>query len=232
MTSIRRIAASLLFSTSVLCLTVPALAQQKPGHLDEVLRQMDAASAKFQSVEANFEWDLYEKVVKQVTTQQTGNIYFRKEAGKTVMGAKMLSPSVKLIEYRSGLLRLYDVPTNHLTTVRSKGDQIESFLTIGFGSSGTDLMKAWTISDLGPETINGVETAKMDLVPKDPEIRKNCTHVTIWVDPIRDVELKQVFYMPSDDYRTATYTNIRYNQRVDEKPYQINTNNKTTKDEH
>ena len=44
--------------------------------------------------------------------------------------------------------------------------------------------------------------------------------------------LKQSFYMPSDDYRTAVYTNIKYNQKVDEKPYQIKTNSKTTNDEH
>ena len=227
MTTMQRIAASLLFSSAAL-----AVAQPKPGHLDEVLRQMDAASLKFQSAEATFQWDLYEKVVRQVTTQQGGTIYFRKDAGKTVMGAKMTSPSVKLIDYRDGVLRLFDVPTDHLTTIHSKGNQMESFLTLGFGGSGTDMAKTWTISDLGMETIDGVETAKLDLVPKDPQVRNNITHVTVWVDPARDVSLKQCFYLTSEDYRTAVYTGIRYNQRVDEKPYQIKTDGKTTRDEH
>jgi len=233
MTRIRRIAASLLFSAVTLAVASPsANAQPKPGHLDEVLRQMDAASLKFQSAEANFQWDLYEKVVRQVTTQQAGTIYFRKDAAKTVMGAKMTSPSVKLIDYRDGVLRLFDVPTDHLTTVHSKGNQMESFLTLGFGGSGKDLANAWTISDLGMETIAGVETAKMDLVSKDPSVRSNITHITVWVDPVRDISLKQVFYLTSEDYRTAVYTNIRYNQKVDEKPYLIKTDSKTTKDEH
>ena len=70
-------------------------AQPKPGHLDEVLRQMDAASLKFQSAEANFRWDLYERVVKETTTQ-TGTIYFKKQGATTVMGAKVESPSVKI----------------------------------------------------------------------------------------------------------------------------------------
>jgi len=80
--------------------------------------------------------------------------------------------------------------------------------------------------------IDGVQTAKLDLVPKDPAVRNNCTHMTIWVDASRGISLKQSFYMPSEDYRTAVYTNIKYNQKVDEKPYQINTNSKTTRDEH
>ena len=63
-------------------------------------------------------------------------------------------------------------------------------------------------------------------------VRANCTHMTIWVDPVRDLQLKQSLYLPSGDYRTAVYTNIKYNQKIEEKVYQINTNSKTTKDEH
>src|SRR5271168_3728580 len=93
MITARRIAASLLSSALVLATTPVSLhAQPKPGHLDEVLRQMDEASLKFQSAEADFRWDLYELVVKETTTQ-TGTIYFKKEGGATVMGAKIVSPS-------------------------------------------------------------------------------------------------------------------------------------------
>jgi outer membrane lipoprotein-sorting protein len=229
MTILARIASSLFLSAAAIA---SAAAQPPPGHLDEVLRQMDTSSAKFQSAEASFHWDLYEKVVRQVTTQQSGTIFFVKNAGKTIMGAKMSSPSVKLIDYQNGILRLYDVPTDHLTLVRSKDNQMESFLTLGFGGSGKDLAKAWTIADLGMETIDGVQTAKMDLVSKDPAVRNNITHVTIWVDPARDISLKQVFFLTSEDYRTAVYSDIRYNQKVDEKPYQIKTDSKTTRDEH
>jgi hypothetical protein len=234
MTAIRRIAVSLLFSTVALAIAPVSLnAQPKPGHLDEVLRQMDAANLKFQYAEAKFQWDLYERVVKQTTTQ-AGTIFFKKQGATTVMGAKIESPSLKFLEYRNGTLRLFDPVSDHLTIITSKGNQaqMESFLTLGFGGSGKDLVKAWTISDLGDELLNGVQTAKLDLVPKDPAVRNNCTHLTIWVDPVRGISLKQSFYMPSEDYRTAVYTDIKYNQKVDEKQYQINTDGKTTRDEH
>src|SRR5260370_10345247 len=111
---VRRIAASLLSSALVLAIAPASLhAQPKPGHLDEVLRQMDAASLKFQAAEASFRWDLYERVVKQTTTQ-TGTIYFKKQGTTTVMGAKIVSPSIKLLEYRDGKLRLFDPGTDHL----------------------------------------------------------------------------------------------------------------------
>jgi outer membrane lipoprotein-sorting protein len=234
MITIRRVAAPLVFAAIALAITSASLyAQPKPGHLDEVLRQMDVASLKFQSAEANFQWDLYEKVVKETTTQK-GTIYFKKETGNTVMGAKMTSPATKFIEFRNGVLRLFDPGTDHLTTVDATKNkaQLENFLTVGFGGSGKDLAKAWTISDLGDEVVDGVQTAKLDLVPKDPAVRNNCTHMTIWVDPTRGIELKQSLYMPSGDYRTAVYSDIKYNQKVDEKQYQIKTDSKTTRDVH
>ena len=233
MITIRRIATSLLLA-SLAMVTTPALhAQPKPGHLDGVLRQMDEASLKFQSAEAVIRRDNYERVVKETTTQ-TGTIYFKKQNGSTVMGMKLITPSVTIVEFRNGVVRVFDPGTNHLTIVNAEKNkaQFESFLTLGFGGSGTDLAKAWKISDLGDEVVDGVQTAKLDLVPKDPAVLANCTHMTIWVDPLRAVELKQSLYEPSGDYQTAVYTNIKYNQRVDEKPYQINTNNQTTRDIH
>jgi outer membrane lipoprotein-sorting protein len=232
MTPIRSIAASLLFSAAVLALRpTTAYAQPKPGHVDEVLREMDAASARFKSAEADFRWELYERVVKQVTTVQTGTIYFVKEGANTQMGARIDSPAPKFLDFREGTLRIFDPGPDHLTTVSSKQNQaqIEAFLTLGFGGSGKDLAKTWTISDLGEESIGGVETAKLDLVPKDPSVRNNCTHIIIWVDASRGISLKQEFFMPSEDTRTSYYSNIRLNEKIDEKKYAIKTDSKTTR---
>jgi outer membrane lipoprotein-sorting protein len=231
MTSIRSIAASLLFSVAVLGLpSTTAFGQPKPGHLDEVLREMDTASVKFKSAEADFRWDLFERVVKQ-TTSQSGSIYFLKDGANTQMGARIDLPAPKFLEFRDGTLRIFDPGPDHLMTISSKQNeaQVEAFLTLGFGGSGRDLAKAWTISDLGTEPVDGVETAKMDLVPKDPSVRNNCTHIIIWVDASRGISLKQEFFMPSEDTRTSYYSNIRLNQKIDEKKYTIKTDSKTTR---
>lgn len=231
MVRVRRIAAWFGSSTLLAAIFVTFVqAQPKPDRLKEVLQQMDAASLKFQSGEADFEWDVYERVVADTAVQQ-GTIYFKKEGTSTVMGIRVLSPAIKIIEFRKGILRLFNPGTDHLTRIdgTKNSAQFEAFLTV-FGGSGKDLAKAWVIADLGNETINSVQTAKLDLVPKDAAVRKNCTHMTIWVDPVRGMELKQILYMPSEDRRTSVYTNVKYNQNVDEEPYQIKTDSKTTVD--
>ena len=235
MMNVRCIAASLVFSGVVLCASGSAVAQPKPGHLDEVLRQMDAASEKFKSAQADFRWDLYERVVKETSTQ-TGTIYFMRDGALMEMGAKVLPPSAKVLEYRRGQLSLFDPGANHLILMAAgaKQAQYESFLTLGFGGSGRDMAKAWTISDLGTEPISDgekmVSAEKLDLVAKDPGVRNMFTHIVIWIDPARAISLKQQFFMPSEDVRTSLYTHIRYNEKVDTRPFAIKTDKNTSID--
>ena len=232
----RRVAATLLFSAATLLMTpVSSFAQSKPGDLQTVLHQMDQASAKFKSAEADFRQDMYERVVKETTTQ-IGTIYFLKNGSPLQMGAKINPPTAKVIEYRNGSLQLFEPGSDHLTVMSAGNNkaQYESFLTLGFGGSGTDLAKAWDIADLGTEQVNDgskmVTTIKLDLVSKDPNVRNMVTHITIWVDPARAISLKQQFFMPSEDQRTTYFTNIRYNQPVNTKPFAIKTDKKTTID--
>lgn len=192
--------------------------------LDKTLRELDAASAKFQSAEADLRWDQFEKVVRE-TTSQYGSIYFVRKSGYTETGA-MLSPKAgapptKYLHFANGKGDMYDTISKKSTPFNAGQDKAraESFLTLGFGGSGKDLEKAWTITQQGTETVDGVSTAKLDLVPKDASVANMFTHITIWVDTTRGISLKQLSYTPEGDTRTAYYTNIRYNKPVDTKKY-------------
>lgn len=220
MTSFRRLAVTLLLASP---LALPA--QVKPGELDQAIRQMDASSTRFKSAEADFQWDFYERVVKETTTQH-GNIYFKKNGSKIEMGAKILPPAAKYFSYKDGKLALFDPGTKDLKVYATGQNKArdESFLTIGYGGSGADLVKAWTVTYLGIEQISdgssNVATTKLDLVSKDPDARNMFSHVVIWVDLNRDISLKQQFFTPAGDYKTAIFSNIRYNQSINTKPYE------------
>ena len=83
---------------------------------------------------------------------------------------------------------------------------------LGFGASGKELAEKWDIKYLGPETMDGVKTEKLELVAKDPTVRKNLPKVTVWMDTERGVSLKQVFDEGQGQSRICTYFNIKVNQ--------------------
>jgi outer membrane lipoprotein-sorting protein len=211
-----RIRISFSVITILLALTaIPTLAQN--GDLQKVLSQMDAASQKFQSAQADFSWDQLTAVVQshEITA---GTIAFRRAGNSTLMIAHVKTdngqPAPKEILYKNGELTYYQ-PTIKQQTIFSAGanrQQYEGFLTLGFGGSGKDLAANWNINFQGMEAIDGVQTAKLDLTPKNTTGNQMFTHITIWVDPARAISLKQIFFQESGDTRTATYSNIQMNQ--------------------
>jgi outer membrane lipoprotein-sorting protein len=194
--------------------------------LQKVITELNTAAAKFVSAQADFAWDQFTAVVQEHETQ-TGTIYFERKKSVTFMAADFKQDNgkdaPKTVVYDGAELKLYEPTIKQLTTVKAGTNrgQFESFLTLGFGGSGTDLEKNWKVSLLGTENMDGFSVAKLDLVPKDQKVLENFTHVTIWVEPSRGINHKQIFYQPSGDLRTTTYKNIRYNSPVPADVFQI-----------
>ena len=193
---------------------VSALPQD--AKLQGVLQQMDASSAKFQDVQADISVDNYTAVVKDHETEN-GITAFRRVNGAMQMAMVLDKgqPGERDILYKNGELDFYQ-PAAKQETIASAGAnkaEYDSLLATGFGASGKDLAAQWDVTFEGMETLDGVPTAKLDLVSKQANIRNNFSHITIWVDPSRDISLKIVMLQPSGDSRTATYSNIRYNKR-------------------
>jgi outer membrane lipoprotein-sorting protein len=214
----------------VISLAMPLSAQNAaPGgdaDLQKVITELNAAATKFVSAQADFAWDQFTAVVQEHEIQ-TGTIYFERKKGVTRMAAILKQDNgkdaPKTVVYDNGELNLYEPTIKQWTTMKAGANrgQFESFLTLGFGGSGADLEKSWKVSLLGTENMDGVSVAKLDLVPKEQKVLDMFTHVTIWVEPSRGINHKQVFYQPSGDLRTTTYKNIRYNSPVPADVFQI-----------
>jgi len=202
--------------SAALVLFAARAAMPQDANLEKVLAQMDASSAKFQDVQADITADLFTTVV-QDHEMQTGKTAFRRVGGSMEMATKIETdngqPSERDLLYKNGELDFYQ-PSLKQETIFAAGanrGEFDSLLATGFGASGKDLASAWNVSFQGMEAVNGTQAAKLDLVPKQDNIRNNVSHITIWVDLARDISLKQVMFQPSGDTRTVTYTNIRYN---------------------
>ena len=207
--------------------------QKATGELESVLSQLDKASEGFHSVQADFVWNQYQKVVDE-TDVQKGSIYFvRNDKDKdkgTQMAADITVPDKKYVVFNDGKLRLYipkiDQLTEYETTEKNRGD-LESFLVLGFGSRGHDLLKAFDTKFDGYQTLDNTRVAKLSLTPKSQRVRNIFDSVTLWVDPARGLSLKQQFFEPSGDNRTALYSNFKLNVKVPGDVFKLKTTSRT-----
>jgi len=221
---------SAVIRATIICLLLAPAAWPQAGSsgVERVLAQMDTAAKNFRSTEASFLWDQYQKVIDETDTQK-GKIYFRRQDGETQMAADIAEPDKKYILYSGGKVQVYQPKIDQVTEYnpgKNRSD-LESFLVLGFGGSGHDLLKSYDVKPLGTETVGGTEAAKLELIPKSARLRNNIARILLWIDPARGVSVQQQFFEPGGDYRLAKYSDIQLNQKLPDTAFKLKTTGKT-----
>jgi len=222
--------------------TILHLLPQAPADpLAEVLKKMDAAAVSFRSTQAEFEWDTYTKVIDEVDDVQTGTIYYRrtgKEKEIEMMAdvkmdgnsLKTQKPEPKYVLFSEGKVRMYQPKIDQLTVYdlgKNRSD-FESYVVLGFGGSGQDLVKAFDVTYAGSEKVDGVATAKLQLVPKSEKVRNTYSRILLWIDLDKGISVQQQFFTPQQDYRLAKYSSIQVNgKKIPDEVFKLKTTSKT-----
>lgn len=200
-----------------ICLFLPAGTAFAADELSTTLAKLDAAAARFKSTTAEFEFDTIQTDPIPDKDVQKGTVYYERKGNSFQMGLHINEvnnkPVPRVITLSGGVFKMYDKLQNQVTT-SNKAGKYEKYLRLGFGASGKDLDQQWSIKDLGSETMNGINTEKLELVAKDPEVLKLFPKVTIWVDPERGVSLKQIFDEGQGLSRTCFYSKIKVNESL------------------
>ena len=208
-------------------MAAPAMAQ-KGCSLDAALGLLDRTSEGFKTVRTNFEWDQYQAVVAEHDLNR-GTMYFRRVGSNVEVAAdveapvyekktnKLLSwePQKKML-FKDGLLQILFRRTGQITTKDARKDQanFESFLALGFGGRGRDLPGKFTLHCASNETVMGVATYKLELVPKNNEARRMFPLITLWINQQTGMSVQQKLDQGEGDYRLAKYTHIEVNQAL------------------
>jgi len=218
-----------------------ARAHAKPddaASLDAVLRKMDSVAANFRSAQAEFQWENYQRAIDEIVDVQTGNIYYRR-AGKGIemmavvkkagASASTLKPEPKYVLFSEGKVRMYEPKIEQVTVYdlgKEKAD-LESYVVLGFGGSGQDLQKTFEVSYQGTENINGVNAAKLELIPKSERVKRTYNRVLLWVDLEKGVGVQQQFFTPQGDYKLCKYSPPKLNEKIPDDVFRLKTTSKT-----
>ena len=185
----------ILLVASLALLFAPLPIRSAAQDLKTVLAKLDAAAPAFHSTSADFEFDSYQTDPVPDKEVQKGTVYYERRGSDFQMAAHINEengkPVPKTYKYAKGVFQLYEKLPDQVTTYKivKRG----GYLLLGFGASGKELSDKWEITYAGTETLDGVKTDKLELIPKDPAVRKNLPKVTVWIDTADGVSRKQVF---------------------------------------
>jgi outer membrane lipoprotein-sorting protein len=190
--------------------------------LNIVLAQMDEGGKRFKSAQADFKWETYTAVTTS-TDEQTGQIFSRRKNGSQELAIRILTPHPRQALIKGDKAIMYD-PRIKQTTERKIGDKAdaESVMNMAsaFGIKGQDLRGDYDVKLIGWETVDGIKTAKLELVPRKENVKRLVSKVILWIDLKRDVAVQQQRF-DHEDYQLAHYTNIKLDGKIPDDVFSI-----------
>ncbi len=191
---------------------------------------MDSTAANFHSARAEVSRQQFERVIQEYDTPQTGVVYYRRDKDQNIeMKLDLTKPDVTSVLFSSGELQMYKPKIDQLTVYHTGKNraEYESYLVLGFGGSGQDLLKSFDVTYAGTETVDGVNAAKLQLIPKSEKVRGTFTRIFLWIDLERGVSVQQEFDQPDGNKLLVKYSAIQLNPSKVPDVFKIKTTSKT-----
>ena len=224
---LRSVALAAMISVALQAFTASKKAKSKPEQesstpasgsdpLDKVLHTLDQTAASFRTAQAEFAWTTFNSVANETVGTDKGKIYFRRSDKDTEMAADVTSPAPKQIVFTGGKIQVYQPAIAQVDTydAGTHREEFETFLVLGFGSSGSEMRKSFDIKYVAQEKIGTAETAKIELSPLSQKVKQQFPKIDLWIDLQNGLSLRQQLWQTGGDYRLADYSNIQLNKKL------------------
>jgi outer membrane lipoprotein-sorting protein len=218
---LRRRVAILVAVATLSAPAFPARGAQVAWTVADILKQVDRGAREFQSLTADVERTKVTVVVNDHSTE-SGQIRMRRDAK---MRIDLTTPDPRTILRSGDRLYIYNpkirrVEEYNLGQHRALLDQ---FVLLGFGTSANSLKESYLITVEGEETLGTQKVVRLQLIPKDDEVRKEISRIDLWLDESTWVPAQQKFYETgSGDYFIIRYTNVVRNVPIADSRFRPN----------
>ena len=201
-----------LRATVVLALTTGLSLPGATESLETVLERLDRASSSFKALSADVKSAQHTAVINEDNTD-IGRMLLKRAKHDMRMLVELTQPDAKSIAVQGRKVEIYYPKRNAVEEydIGQRGDLLQQFLLVGFGTSGKELSSAYNISVLGADTVAGQATTHLELAPKSPEVLKNLKKLELWIPESEGYPIQQKFYLAGGDYKLVTYSNVKVN---------------------
>ena len=202
---------------------IAAAASLRADSLEEILRRMDASAKTFDSVSAKIKQTSYNELLKE-TSESPGQMRLKKTK-KGIVGIYDFSPpDVRTYHIDGGTVEIY-YPNNNSVDIYDLSKYkktVDSGLTLGFGTSGTEIQQEYQVKVLGTETVQSTPTTHLELIPKSKEVLKLIPQIELWIQNGKypyPVQVKQI--QSSKDYSMVVYSDVKINPRLPASDFEL-----------
>jgi outer membrane lipoprotein-sorting protein len=182
----------------------------------EILAKMDQAGPAFHSMSANIKRVTYTAIIKD-TSIETGTILMKKNSSRDVQVLiSFTAPDLKTVAFHGNKAEIYypKIKTVQEYDLGKQRGLVDQFLLLGFGTTGKELAKGYTIQASRKEVVAGQETTQLTLIPKSKQVRDQFPQMDLWISDATGEPAQQKLVEPSGNYYLITFTEVKLNPNL------------------
>jgi outer membrane lipoprotein-sorting protein len=195
--------------------------------LENILARMDQSARNFRTFSAKMKRTEYTKVLPNDKDETDGVRRVKRTNGQTIDMVELFGKNPETIRLAGKTFEVY-YPDAKRAEVYDAGkfgkmgkQVVNQLLLLGIGVSGADMRRDFDITGGAMETISGKPTTRIQLVPKDSDLKKQVEKIEMWVAEGEGVPLQVKVTRTSGDYNQALYSDIQMNPALPDSAFDL-----------
>jgi outer membrane lipoprotein-sorting protein len=189
---------------------------KQDSELRQALNKMDGVAKSFRTFTAKFSQKKYTAVLDEFDTPETGEFYYKRPKNGTVlMRHEVRNPGERILTIKDDIATIYQpkLKQAHIYKLGKRKELVE-YLALGIGESSAELQKKFDISCQGSESMNGASCFILVFRPKDSNVARHITSITIWLKKSNGLPLQYKILEPTNDYLLETFSEEKLNDEI------------------
>lgn len=208
-------------TAAVVCGFIPVMCLRADA-LKDVLARMDRSAETFQGMTANLTQLQHTEIIND-DERDSAAVRMKKEKGGLRGYVEFAEPNRRLIGFEHRELQVYYPKTNtvNIYDLGKHGGQLDQFLLLGFGTSGKELQKTYSMRVAGSENLNGKPVTRLELLPKTAEVKEYLKKVELWIPSSASYPVQEKIHKNDQDYILIQYSDIKINPGLTDKDLEL-----------
>jgi outer membrane lipoprotein-sorting protein len=210
------------FAAFALMTALAAVMAADAPAVTQIRGRMDQAAAKFLQMSADVKRITHTAVLNEDSVE-SGSVRMRRLPSGEIQGlVELTAPDHKLYSFEKRKLRIYTPAINTVQEfdLGQHGEQLDEFLSIGFGTSGKELAKGYEVDVLADNKMP--QTTRVKLIPRDDEVKKYLTRIDLWITD-QNYPIQEKLWEPSKDYIVVSYSSVQINPNLSADAFTLHT---------
>ncbi len=195
--------------------------------LNDILARMDQSARNLRTFSAKMKRTEYTKVLND--KEETDGLRLVKRAnGQTIGIVQFFGQNPQTLRFAGKTVEVYYPDAKRVEVYDAGkfgkiGKQVDQLLLLGIGVTSADLRRDFDITSGGTETIAGKPTTRIQLIPKDSDLKKQAEKIEMWVPEGDSVPIQVKVTRTSGDYNQALYSDKQMNPELPDSAFELKT---------